>query len=147
MVAGGAIAWQSHKSDCVCLSSCEAELVASVRAGKSMKFLRNLLKDMDEVQAKPSPLFMDNLAAVLINNTEGHLSQRTRHIDNRWFWIQTEVAEGRILVRHCPGSPTDTGLGNPSDMLTKALPTPRHWFYANALTANQRHGTGSSQAL
>jgi hypothetical protein len=147
MIAGGAIAWQSHKSDCVCLSSCEAELVASVRAGKSMKFLRNLLKDMDEVQAKPSPLFMDNLAAVLINNTEGHLSQRTRHIDNRWFWIQTEVAEGRILVRHCPGSPTDTGLGNPSDMLTKALPTPRHWFYASALTANRRHGTGSSQAL
>ena len=135
MLAGGPVAWQSHKSDCVSLSSCEAELVASVRAGKCMKFMRNLLHDLGEVQRQPSPLFMDNLSAVLINNTEGHLSQRTRHIDNRWFWIQTEVAEHRIYVFHCPGSPTVAGLGNPSDMLTKALPMPRHWFYADAVTS------------
>ena len=100
-----------------------------------MKFMRNLLHDLGEAQLQPSPLFMDNLSAVLINKTEGHLSQRTRHIDNRWFWIQTEVAEHRIYVLHCPGSPTVAGLGNPSDMLTKALPMPRHWFYAGAVTS------------
>jgi hypothetical protein len=136
-LAGGAIAWTSHKSDCVSLSSCEAELMASVRAGKIIKFLRFLSADLGMEQPAASHLFMDNMAAILLNQAEGHLSQRTRHIDSRWFWMQTEVATGVIEVYHCPGAPTETNMGNPSDILTKALASPRHWFYTSAITAQQ----------
>ena len=49
------------------------------------------------------------------NNGEAR-TRKDRHLDIKELWLQSEVRDGHIEVKHVPGET------NPADLLTKQLP-------------------------
>ena len=69
-----------------------------------------------ESQLSPTPVLVDNKAVEFsVNNPE--TSQRTRHLDVRYFKVRDYIRDQSVRVRHIG---TDV---NVSDFFTKALPT------------------------
>ena len=79
-----------------------------------MKYLRYVLQELDAIAPGPSPLFIDNQAALAMIN-ESRPTPRARHIEIQHYAIQEWRQNGDILMKHLPG------VLNTSDDLTKAL--------------------------
>jgi hypothetical protein len=114
MLGNCAISWCSKKQPIITLSSTEAELVAANAAAKEIKFLRNLLKDLGLEQKEPTILYVDNRSTICIA-TDHVISENSKHIDVRYFWIREEIENKTLTVEHVP---TDRML---ADILTKPL--------------------------
>jgi hypothetical protein len=112
--SGGAIVYRSKAQAITALSSTEAELIAAVTAAKTVRFVRSVLKELGFPQKEPTPIYEDNKPTIDIVNS-GKPTQRSRHIDIRFFAIQDWRRNGDITMNHIPG------VINPADDLTKPL--------------------------
>jgi hypothetical protein len=111
---GAAIAWKSVLQPLTATSSTEAEFYAAVTTAKVVKYLRYVLQELKASRPGPSPLYIDNSAALAMIN-ESRPTPRARHIEIQHFAIQQWVKSGDIRMVHLPG------IINPSDGMTKAL--------------------------
>ncbi|KAI5343593.1 hypothetical protein L3X38_011469 [Prunus dulcis] len=97
----GVFAWASVKQNCVALSTAEAEYISASEATAQAIWLRFVLEDFGEFQAKATPLHCDNTAAIAITkNPVFH--QKTKHIDRRYHFIKDALQEGIINLIYCP---------------------------------------------
>ena len=108
-----AVAWKSRLQPICATSSTEAEFYAAVTAAKLVKYLRYVVQELDAMRPGPSPLFIDNQAALAMIN-ESRPTPRARHIETQHFAIQ-EWAQRDIYMKHLEG------IMNCSDGLTKPL--------------------------
>ena len=114
LYCGAAIAYKSRLQSVTATSSTEAEFYAAVTCAKAAKYLRYVLQELDALRPGPTPLYVDNQAAIAMIN-ESRPTPRARHIEIQHFAIQEWRNKGDILMQHCPG------ILNISDDLTKAL--------------------------
>ena len=112
--SGGAIVYRSKAQSIVALSSTEAELIAAVTAAKTARYIRSVMAELGFQQEGPTPIYEDNESAITIVNSRKP-TERSRHIDIRFFAIQDWKARGDIELFHIPG------VINPADDLTKPL--------------------------
>ena len=112
--SGGAIVNRSKAQTIVALSSTEAELIAAVTAAKTARYIRSVMSELGFPQDGPTPIYEDNESAITIVNSRKP-TERSRHIDIRFFAIQDWKARGDIELFHIPG------VINPADDLTKPL--------------------------
>ncbi len=116
---GGAITWMSKRQSVVALSSTEAEYVALSEAGREACWLRNLYQELGYEQTLPTVIKGDNNGAIaMARNPQFH--KRAKHIDIRWHWIRDLVEDQTVEIQSCR-DPDQT-----ADVLTKALPRPKH---------------------
>jgi hypothetical protein len=92
------IAQWSRTQQLVALSSAEAELNASVRAGQEGIGLRNFSQEMGA--AHEVEVLGDSSAAYGINMRVG--SGRVKHLSIRQLWLQERVALGHIACKKIP---------------------------------------------
>ncbi|EGD79212.1 hypothetical protein PTSG_12961 [Salpingoeca rosetta] len=99
----------------VALSTAEAEYMGRLRQQRrDVVFLRQLLMDLDEPEAGATKMLTDNQAAIAIGND--HVTKpRTKHIRVRHHFVRELIADGTIVLQHCPGTQMV------ADALTKAL--------------------------
>ena len=113
--SGGAIVYRSKTQSLTALSSTEAEFIAAVTAAKTAKYIRSILAELGFAQTEPTPIYEDNKPTIDIV-ASSKPTERTRHIDIRYFAIQDWVHKTRdIDLLHI------LGKINPSDDLTKPL--------------------------
>ena len=112
--AGGAIVYRSKAQSITAQSSTEAEFIAAVTAAKTAKYLRSVLIELGFPQNEPTPIYEDNASAIEIINAQKP-TERSRHIEIRFFAIQDWKMKGEIKMLHIPG------VINPADDLTKPL--------------------------
>ena len=126
--APGAVHWQSKTQTVVALSTLEAEYIACSDAVREAIWVRRLLADIVGAvfpgamgAASPAAVRIgcDNQGALKLIET-GVSKQKTKHIDIKYHHVRDEEAKGTI---HCYYIHTTC---NPADLLTKALPAPRH---------------------
>ena len=113
-LSGGVIAYRSKTQPICAQSSTEAELVAAAAAAKVVKYLRLILHELGYPQPGPTPIYEDNDSTIKIVN-HSRPTERSRHIDIRYFGLQHWRQLGDLELRHIPG------IINPADGLTKAL--------------------------
>ena len=113
-LCGGAVSYRSKTQSTTATSSTEAEFVAAVSAAKTVKYLRAVMKELGFAQERPTPIYEDNAAAIMIVNAR-RPTERSRHIDIQHFALQDWKDAGDILMKHIPG------VINPADDLTKPL--------------------------
>ena len=113
-LAGGAVAYKSRRQPSVATSLTEAEFIAAVSAAKVAKYLCSVLHKLGFTQLRPTPLYVDNQAAIAMVN-ERRPTACSRHINIQHFAIQEWLAAGDIIMRHI------LGIINPSDQTIKAL--------------------------
>ena len=112
---GGAIIYHSKTQILTAGSSTEAEFIAAVTAAKLTCYLRCVLKQLGEEQTAPTDIYIDNLSALKIINDNCSPTERTRHMDLRFFSIQDWREASASIMKHIPG------ILNPSDDMTKPL--------------------------
>jgi hypothetical protein len=113
MMNGGPVVWGSNRQPIVTLSSAEAEFVAANAAVTSIKWMHELLHEVD-VKINSTDLFVDNQAAIkMIKNPEFHM--RTKHIDLRFKYIRERYQDGLFDIQYVPSEE------QVADALTKPL--------------------------
>jgi hypothetical protein len=65
MMRGGVIAYRTATQTITATSSTEAEFMAAVSAAKQVRYLRSILSDLKLPLDKPTPIYEDNLSAIL----------------------------------------------------------------------------------
>ena len=112
--SGGAIVYRSKAQTIVALSSTEAELIAVVTATMTARYIRSVMSELGFPQEGPTPIYEDNESAIATVNFRKP-TERSRHINIKFFAIQDWKARGDIKLFHIPG------VINPADDLTKPL--------------------------
>ena len=114
-LAGGTITYKTKFQDIVALSSTEAEFIAACDAGKTCLYIRSILEDLGIPQDQATILYEDNKGAIAMANA-GRPTKRTKHVDTRYFALQSWVEEDLLLLKSIPTS------DNSSDAMTKNTP-------------------------
>jgi hypothetical protein len=100
---GGAVLYRSKTQTLTVGSSTESEFIAAVTAAKLARYLQSVLKQLGFHQTKPTVIFTDNLSALKIINDNTSPTDRTRHMDLRFFAIQDWRESGDIVMSHIAG--------------------------------------------
>jgi hypothetical protein len=124
--SGGAITWKSKKQTTIALSSTEAEYVALSEAAREACWVKNLYTELGFPQNDPITIKGDNDGSIaMARNQQFH--SRSKHIAIRWHWVRDLVEQGLINIETCR-DPQQT-----ADVLTKALPRPKHRQHATEM--------------
>lgn len=100
-VFGGIVAFRSKKQPTTALSSCEAELIALTMAMKEALWLRGLLVELGiHSPGTPVTIHEDNQGAMALAN-DAKFSDRTKHVDIKFFRVREEVKRNYIKVAYC----------------------------------------------
>jgi len=119
IASGGAITWKSKKQTIIALSTMESKYIALSESGKEAVWLWNLFQELGFTQPSPTIIKGDNYGSVeLSHNAQFH--QWSKHIDLCYHWIQELVDKHIIQIQTCRDSEQT------ADVLTKALPKPKH---------------------
>jgi hypothetical protein len=115
LMGGGAVSWRSKKQSCTAQSSCEAELISLASGGQEAVWMQRFLEELD-LQSKGVPLeiAVDNTACEQIANNRV-MSERTKHLDVKYFAVRDYIEKGKISVGRVSTS------DNVSDIFTKPL--------------------------
>jgi hypothetical protein len=91
------VGWRSKRHKSTSLSSMESEYMEASEGGKEAIWFRRLMIDLDEEQTQPTELYEDNKACYEFskNNT---CHDRTKHIDQRAYFLRELVKKGEIVV-------------------------------------------------
>ena len=108
------ISWRSKGQKSVTLSSSEAEYVALSEATKEIKFVYQLLVGIGIKVKLPIIVRVDNLGAMFMSENVS-VSQRTKHVDIRYRFVQEFVLDGFIKVVFVKTADND------ADIFTKNL--------------------------
>jgi hypothetical protein len=114
-LGGGVVDAKSSKQKLNSKSSTEAELIAVSDYLSKLIWTRNFLIEQGHTEVGPVILQQDNMSAIALAEKGYSSSDKTRHINIRYFFIRDRIVSGEIEVVH---EPTDTML---ADMLTKPL--------------------------
>jgi hypothetical protein len=116
MFCGAPISWKSKMMKLrTTLSSCESELVALSMAAREAVWFRNLFSELYDRSLPPTTIYEDNDGARSLANSP-RFSERSKHIDRKYFFVQERVQEGHLVVKRCD---TRKML---ADIFTKPLP-------------------------
>jgi len=104
MFAGAAIAWRSNTQESVMLSTAAAEYYEGSEACREIAFVRGILEDFYETKLPPTPLYIDNTAAIAMGKLP-QFTERQKHIPIRICHLKECAADGLIdlqpiLTRH-----------------------------------------------
>ena len=109
---GVTISWRSKEQKGVTMKFTEAEYVAVSELVKSIKFVVQLLSEMDIKVKIPIKIYMDNIGAIhLVNNRK--TGNRTKHIDIAHHFIREYVEDGMVEIEFVRSKEND------SDIFTK----------------------------
>jgi hypothetical protein len=110
----GPIMTKSTKQKIVTKSSTEAELVAQSDFASEALACQEFLRHQGE-SIGPAIIFQDNMSTIAMIENGMSRSDRTRHINIRYFWTKEQMDEGKLAVEHIG---TDDMI---ADILTKPL--------------------------
>lgn len=125
-LCGAAVSWKAQKQRTVALSSTEAEYMALAETARETAYLRILLRELGEPQSSETVVFCDNSGAKFLSENPVYHA-RTKHIDIRHHYVREAVANGVVAVKSIPRTEMT------ADVLTKALPKPKHYQCAKWL--------------
>ena len=126
LVDGGAVSWSAKRQELVTLSTAKSEYVAATHAAKEAKWLQKLIRQLfPHLHNLPTTIYCDNQSAIVLATTDNYHA-RTKHLDDRYYFIRDLISKGVIKLTYCP---TEDML---ADMFTKALPK---WKVASHISA------------
>jgi hypothetical protein len=122
----GPISVSSTKQKIVTKSSTEAELVALSDGASPVIDFQQFLKSLGEAKSS-AIIYQDNQSTIAMVSNGSSKSDRTRHINIRYFWTKERVDKGDISIQYCP---TNDMI---ADILTKPLQGDKFVYLRNKL--------------
>jgi hypothetical protein len=116
--AGMAISWSSKLQTLVTLSTTEAELVAAVECIKEMKWLKNVLMELDEIRENDRMILYEDNQATIANLKKHSSHGRNKHVDIKYHYVCAQIHEEQLDVVYMESEK------NIADIFTKPLARP-----------------------
>jgi hypothetical protein len=113
-INGNLISWNSKKQKTHALSSTEAEYMALTEVCKELKWLYQLMKELNMVVQLPIYVHCDNTSTIQLSENNVH-HDRTKHIDIKYHYIRELVKDKFIEINWVQSS------DQLADILTKPL--------------------------
>ena len=113
------ISWNSGKTKCVTLSTCESEFMSASEAIRTALFLKKVTLETlnSDLSLK---LYIDNQSSIKwLKNSCGYQAQ-TKHIDIRYHFVREMYSDGLLEIQYLP---TDNQI---ADIFTKPLSLQKH---------------------
>ena len=99
---GPPIFWKSLKQKLVTISSTESELLAIFEGLDTLIWLRKVFEYIGFKQETTS-IFQDNTSTITMAHMgRGSSGTKTRHIDNKYFWIKQFIEDKTFKIEHMP---------------------------------------------
>jgi hypothetical protein len=95
----GPIHCKSKKQRIVTKSSMEAEVVGLSDTASTALHLHNFV-EAQGYTLKPTALHQDNMSGMAVMKKGGPVSERSRHIHIRYFWLKEQVDLGVVEIKH-----------------------------------------------
>ncbi|CDF36216.1 unnamed protein product [Chondrus crispus] len=111
---GAPIAWSSGKQSLKALSTCEAEYIAPTTALQTTQWLRRILSEAQLLPNTPTPIFVDNKAAIAVAKSVASTRKR-KFIGLRHHFLREHIKNATIKVIHVPSK------SMLADLLTKPM--------------------------
>ena len=125
-VGKGSLVMTSHKQKIVTKSSTEAELVAASDIIPSITLVKSILTDL-KIKINKIKLHQDNMSTIKLITNQRPTSQRSRHIDIRYFFLRDrQLCDGIEIVY----TPSELMI---ADILTKPLAIKQFTILRNLL--------------
>jgi hypothetical protein len=129
-IMGVPISWKSKGMKMVTLLSSEAEYVALSEAAKEVKFIYQLLESIGIRVSLPIVIRVDNIGAIFLSENVA-VSQRTKHIDVRYRFVQEFVLDEFIKVEFVSTADND------ADIFTKNLSNDLFHRHSSKMVGNK----------
>jgi hypothetical protein len=94
---GAAISFSAKKHTLTASATCHDEIIEFAIASNKVVGFRNMMKEMHLAQDKPTVVYQDNEAAIMIEMNRGSLSGQSRHIERKVLTCRNKVEDGQIL--------------------------------------------------
>jgi hypothetical protein len=78
-------------------ATCHDEIIEFAIASNKVVGFRNMMEEMHLAQDKPTVVYQDNEAAIMIEMNRGSLSGQSRHIERKVLTCRNKVEDGQIL--------------------------------------------------
>ena len=130
MLGSTAVRGWSTNQAVIALSSGEAEYYAALKGASQALGYQSMLRDIGLHVSVT--LFSDSSAARGIIHRTG--LGKLRHLEVGYLWLQTAVANKRLLVRKV------NGAENPADLFTKYLSTADMWKHLQFMQMSSEDG-------
>jgi hypothetical protein len=115
-INGNIVAWQSARTERVCMSSTEAECQAIIQTAKENAWIMHFIKDLGIIDVTPTTkIYQDNKSAIILAE-KGGKHKRSKHFSIEMDVIREAVKHKEIELEYIP---TDEMQ---ADMLTKNMP-------------------------
>ena len=124
---------RSHKQPLVTLSSCEAELTATIDATCDIIWYRNILTSLGYPQHEPTTLYNDNASTITLGTAFSGNHKRIRQFTRNVHWMIQHVQNGTVRLAHIEGT------ANVADALTKPLGPSQFIPHAQQMLGLTRH--------
>ena len=128
--------WWSRRQKSISSSTAQAEIFAAALASRETLFVRDLLEDLGFSVTAPTPLHLDNTAAIDLA-LDPVAFKKTKHILRHTHELRDLVARRFFQPVFVP---SDQQL---ADILTKGLRTAPHWSFIDHLL----HTTASPSVM
>jgi hypothetical protein len=100
MMNGAAISMSAKKHTLAASSTCHDEIIEfSIAANKVVGF-RNMMEEMHLSQDRPTTIYQDNEAAIMISMNRGSMSNQSRHIERRVLTCRNKIEDGQIIPKY-----------------------------------------------
>lgn len=96
----GPVAWKSAKQKVVAQSTCESELIALNTAAKEAMWQAKIYRALKGQDGGSVTIFEDNTCAKITAETD-KVTERTKHIAVRHFYVRDVVKNGDIAIASC----------------------------------------------
>jgi hypothetical protein len=110
----GPIFAKSTKQKLVSRSSTEAEQIALSDGAGLAIWINKLLQDQG-YRMPAAIVYQDNKSTIHLANNGRSTSEKTRHIDVRYFWIKDRIDKGEVRIEYLPTAEMT------ADVLTKPI--------------------------
>jgi hypothetical protein len=132
-LTSGPVAWRCKLQPTVAFSTAEAEFMAASSTCTEVVWLRRILSQLGYPQRRPTPLYEDNQACIMISEHPTAYKGRAKHIDMRVHALRDYVAQHTVKLVRCPT------YDMTADCLTKALPSPAFLRHRAVLLGASAH--------
>jgi len=120
------VCWHSRGQKSVTLSTTEAKYVACSEVVKEVLFILQLIRHLQvELQLLIS-VHVDNIGAIILAENQNS-SDRTKHVDTRYHFVQQYIKDGTVLIEFV------RGRDNYSDIITKNTTSEIHHRHSKKL--------------
>ncbi|KAH9684927.1 hypothetical protein KPL70_013734 [Citrus sinensis] len=114
-LGGCTVNWKATLQNLVALSTTEAEYIAAAEALKEAIWLKGMVTELGAEQDSVE-VYCDSRSAIHLSKNQTH-HEKTKHIDVKLHFLRLEVSRGAVKLLKINTEE------NPTDMLTKAVPS------------------------